>query len=888
MIRASWLRLGLLLAYYVSVFCASASYDGKLQTLKKFVEKRKPIQKVQRSRSAVLNVDGQESMPDDSQSSTLYWDIGDWSDCNQECGPGFRERTVTCMYSSSTLVQDDSVCLNDPKLKEKGKPESVQDCEGECLTCSGQVDLFASIGLSPPPAKPVPSSKNGRVCRVTSSSSCCDSVVDNSIVTQVIAIHKGFQAIPDEAAKQASDTLEYINNSTLDFTARLEDTKNRLDSVEAVLNEQGNLKVDKKINRALVIVRDVLKQRISDLESAISYSTSIVTSIQGQLGVLINDDSMDNSTAIEGYDSGDSRGRRSQLSDCVDATTDLFASMACASCNPAFMRESVETHLDLFKSVNVTSIMCTSLYKECSPTIKDSRRFLRTALQTMKSIHQKLAEAAARLQPAIMTLWTSITFDWLPGSALPLVFQHRDDVQNYVPDVTTLDCIQRTDTYLLPPSTNQDDFCSNFYSSWNYQFTIQNIVKDIKVGVTAMTALQKCDRCFHLIISKIGEILSEGKGGLDVTLALSPRAISEAGCSGLSSVPRKTAMESIKDQLLDGSLSFFATGYDGVWTAGERDIMQRKSKRAIALIMKKDSTTVADQTQLALQSPVVYINKFSFQHDGVDPSTYSNITWDVVRNAAKNPPPTVWGVRAVSEIGIIATDINCTSHVSCNPESGDAPYWFCANEKVCSGSIPCDDNELVLLKAHPKCVKGLCVDGSTAVDGKCPDIAVCPVTKIGQFDHAYFAKYKNTAPLPPPSGELVESEGASNADAITQALNYATGVCDCAFARKIDERGVATYPVGDKCKYAQCVAYALANEEQKTCQGDLKKMCLAIKGDCPDVICDQNEALWNVPSCGAASGSGTQFAMSSDVMSGSSSVMLAGLAYSLVAVLLLV
>ena len=849
-------------------------HNSRRDSLKKFVENRSATPKVQHAgNTATLAVDSQNGV--DGPTSQHTWEVGEWSECSVNCGTGVRERVVSCLNTQTMHVEADAVCSNDPLINTNVKPDTEESCKGACLRCDDHANLFASIGLAAPPADPV-NAATGKVCKMTTGQyTCCDKAVEATIVTQIIAIQKGFKIVPKTADEQTRTTIEFISNSTTEFTERLADTKTRLATVEAALNQQTSLKVDKKINRALTIVRDILKQRIEDLGDAVKKSVIIVSSIKAQLGVLMNDKSLDNVQISAGYNATNSRGRKSVLADCVDATVNLFASMSCAACNPAFVYDTVKSHFEgRFKSVNITSQMCHALYKECSPTIRDSRKFLRDALKTMRGIHTNLAKVANRLQPALMALWSSITFDWLPGATRPLASSEGINGQDtYVPDITSLDCIKSSETYVMAQATQEDDFCSNFYSSWNYQFTIQNIVKDVKVGVRAMDALQQCDRCVHLIMSRVGDLLSEGKGGIDVTLGLSPESLSNSGCAGLSSTPAKSAASQIKEQLKAGNLSFFTMTDGDIWSIGERGVLERKSKRAIALILSaskltsKDNT-VSSKTQTAINqaTPVVYIHQLNFESDGVEPIVYGNVSWDVVQGAAKNPPPSLWSVRKTSEVPIIATDMNCTSHASCNPESGDAPYWFCATKEVCQGTVPCDDNEREMLQSHAKCVKGLCVDGASAIDGKCPEVAICPITKHGQFDHSYFSKFKNIAPVPPPSGALVAAEGPAMADAITQALNYVSGVCDCAFAHKTDEQGLPTLVVGDKCKYAQCVAYALANENQQTCNSGLMKVCTDLQRDCPNIACDPKQALWNMPVCESKDGA-NQYALASDVSS---------------------
>ena len=867
------------LGFIVAAFCATGTAYADLKDkkrasiinhAKKWTGRHTATPQSNLVTDKISVVEAVPSTSEEIDGASYFWHVGNWSDCSADCGPGVKQRVVECVNQDTSAVEDDSVCQQDASLGPNSRPIDTDECEGPCIKCDDRTDLFRSIGLSPPPMYPVRSRTN-EVCHVTDpKNSCCDRRVENSMITQAAAIQKGFRAVPDQATQQQQVLIDYISNSTQEFQERLEQTQTQLQTIAELLATPTNLKGDKKLVRALNVVHDVMEQRIVDLQNAILNSTAITTAIQNQLGVLSSDTSLDISTAANV-----SSARKPTLTNCVNSTVGLFASLGCAACNPTFVQDNMDSHGDgLFNSINISTAMCTDLFKQCSPTVRDSRRYLRSALQIMRSIHSNLARSAARLQPALLALWSEISFDWLPGSTHPIAADpFYAGVDTYVPDVTTLDCIKDSSVYTLPPASKVDDFCANFFENWNYQFTINNMLKDIKVGVQAMGALQRCDKCVHMIASKVGDILINGKGGLDVTLRLSKEALAEAGCAGLSSTPTKKAAISIKEQLMTGKLNLFAVKEGDEFTQGERSNLAGKSKRAMFMILAamkvsaRGVTTDADKTAQALASNFTYIRKLEYTDHGMDPTSWANVSWDVIQNSGKNPPPSIWEIRQSSEVGIIATDFNCTSHLSCNPESGDAPYWFCANVKVCNGTIPCDDTEKDLLMAHPRCVKGLCVDGRTAVDGKCPDIAICPQTKTGQFDHFYFSKFKSVAPMPPPSSDLVSQEGAEMASAITRAMSYASGVCDCAFTTKIDEKGLTSLQVGDKCQYAQCLAYAIANEPQPNCQAALSKQCADLKSICPTVDCDKVGAQWNVPQCEAGNDGSKMTVLASDTRS---------------------
>jgi hypothetical protein len=466
--------------------------------------------------------------------------------------------------------------------------------------------------------------------------------------------------------------------------------------------------------------------------------------------------------------------------------------------------------------------------------------------------------------------------DWVPGSARPLS-SYQSSETAYVPDITSLDCVRNMKQYILASTTQMTDFCNNYFGNWNYQFTIQGILSDVTAGVNAFDALTRCDACIHLIVSKITDILANSKGGLDVTLALNRDALASAGCAGLSSTPA-ARQPSINAPAGSPTSNFFALTPGELWVSrSQQEEIDRKSHRAFAIILAanklrnrlsflhKGVISPADQATLAFSSPPLFVNQLNFTDAGVDPTTLANVSWEIVNNANFNPPPAIWDMRSAAEVGIVASDMNCTSHVACNPDSGDSPYWFCANSKVCSGDIPCDETERSLLNIHSRCVKGLCVDDKTAVDGKCPDIATCPTTAtVGQFDHTYFAKFKNIAPKLPPAADLISAQGIENATAITQASSYATGVCDCAFGQKTDADGATSLYVANQCVYATCVAYAQMIETSTTCGANLGLTCTQLKSSCPNVVCDKIDAQWTIPTCDAVSVNEAGFALSSE------------------------
>ena len=795
----------------------------------------------------------------------MVWVTSPWSECSVECGLGDMERVVNCMNNDTQTVESDAVCLADQFVLPPVRPDSSSECNGTCVTCSDHTDLFVSIGLLPPPEKPV-YSRSSKVCSVNDSIySCCDSAVESSIVTQVIAIQKGFATIPKAASDQVDATIESITNSTADFQARLTETTAQLSAVQSVLSRPTNLKVDKNVYRALNIVSEVLSDRIDHLNQAIANSTAIIALVKGQLAVLMTDTSMDNKTLSAGYNVSQSAGRTPDLSACLDATVGLFASMSCSACQPVFVSDNVfQADASPTSAIAVSNNVCTSVYKECSPTIRNSRKFLRQALSVMRKIHSNLAKAATRLQPALLELWATLTFDWLPGSTRPL--SASGAASTFVPDLSSLDCIRNDAPFILPSTTQVGEFCENFFGNWNYQFTIQNILKDLKRGTSTYLVLNRCDKCLHTIAMKLGNLLTNSKGGIDVTLALSPEALADSGCVGLSSTPAKVPQTT--NPTSPTTNTFFAISEsDSAWTSTEFGEISRKSKRAFSMIMnrRRDNLNSNDTDALSMQSPVPFIHSIVYTDDGIDPGSVSSVSWETVNSATQNPPPSQWDVRLSSEVGIIASDLNCTSHTACNPESGDAPFWFCAKVSVCNGPVPCDDNELAMLTVHPRCVKGLCVDHTTAVDGKCPDIAVCPSTIQGQFDHTYFAKFKNIAPQLPPSDALVAAEGADVAAGITQAQSYSAGVCDCAFAQKGDQNGQPTLVVADDCVYAQCLAYAQFNEASVNCVTSLNSMCTSFQSACPDLVCDKIGAQWNPPICEAKAGVSGGFAMASDI-----------------------
>ena len=815
--------------------------------------------------------DGDAPSTDGAQ---LLWISTPWSDCSVECGDGTQTRMVTCVNNETQATVADDICLADSFVIPAVRPVDQKPCVGDCVKCEDQDILFRSIGLTSPPPTPVPSN-SGKICVVADPKySCCDANVENSIVTQYIAIRKGFEKLPSRALEAEAKAMEELTNSTNAFAARLTETQTSLSLVESAMERSVGLKgFDVKVSRSLRNLKDILEQRLVDLQAAVDNSTAIVGFIKEQLGVIGNDKSMQKETSPS-TNATINATNQPTLNDCAQATSDMFSAMSCAACNPAFITQSLDVNDEdgLISSVDVSTSVCVGLYNQCVPTIRESRRHLRRALSVMRKIHSRLTRSVARTQPVILALWSTIVFDWLPGSTRPLAsFKSGEVGDTYAPDITSLDCIKNS-KLVLQPATQVNDFCNTFFDEWNQHSTIKSILTDVDSGVVAYQSLERCDMCVHTILTKLSDIFANNGGSLDVALGLNPGALAQAGCYGMSSTPAKkyTPPPIVVNNVtvpLPSSWNFFALQPGEVWSSGS-DIseMQRKSSRAISLILSSgklwagrkryhtksfvaDALTNYDIAPIALSQDNLIIPSLNFSDDGIDPLVLANVSWAAIRDSINNPPPSQWALRTSAEVGIVASTVNCTSHGACNPDSGDAPYWFCATVKVCNGEIPCDEFELALLETHSRCVKGLCVDDSTAVDGKCPDIAMCPVTADGRFDHSYFSRFKSIAPMSPPSREDVESEGVDVAVAAVQISQYANGVCDCAFSKETDRNGQVNLVVGDKCKYAQCLAYAQSVEGSLSCQGGLGKKCQDFLDQCPGLDCDQTAALWNVPIC---------------------------------------
>lgn len=847
---------------------SNGAHTGALVT-----DRRTLIHTKENRRDDVMSTDGDAPGTDGAQ---LLWIATPWSDCSVECGNGTQTRMVTCVNNETQAVVGDDVCLADTFVIPSVRPVDQKPCVGDCVKCEDQDILFRSIGLTSPPPAPVPS-HGGKICAVSDPKySCCDANVENSIVTQVIAIRKGFEKLPSKALEAEAKAMEELTNSTNAFSARFKETQTSLSLVESAMERTIGLKgFDVKVSRSLKSLKDILEQRLVDLQSAVDNSTAIVAFIKEQLGVIGNDKSMLNETfASTTTNSIINATKQPTLVDCAQATADMFSAMSCAACNPAFIKQSLDVNDEdgLISNVNVSTSVCVGLYNQCVPTIRESRRYLRRALSVMRKIHSRLTRSVARTQPVILALWSTIVFDWLPGSTRPLAsFKSGEVGETYAPDITSLDCIKNS-KLVLKPATQVNEFCNTFFDEWNYHSTIKSILTDVDSGVVAYQSLERCDMCVHTILTKLSEIFANNGGSLDVALDLNPAALAQAGCFGMSSTPAKkyTPPPIVVNSVtipIPQNWNFFALQPGEVWKSGS-DIseIQRKSSRAISLILSAskltssrkryhtksfvaDALTNSDIAPIALNQDNLIIPSLNFSDEGIDPLVLANVSWDAIRDAINNPPPPQWALRTSAEVGIVASTMNCTSHGACNPDSGDSPYWFCATVKVCNGDIPCDDTERALLESHSRCVKGLCVDDRTAVDGKCPDIATCPVTADGRFDHSYFSRFKSIAPMSPPSRDEVETDGVEAAVAKVQISQYANGVCDCAFSKETDRNGQVNLVVGDKCKYAQCLAYAQSVEGSLSCQGGLGKRCQDFVHQCPDLDCDKTGALWNVPMC---------------------------------------
>ena len=709
------------------------------------------------------------------------WQVSDWSECDVLCGGGTRKRTVVCQSESTGEVLLDSVCEVSTGI---GRPDSAEDCGGDCVNCTvSHSDLFSRSGLGSPPNPAVYDVQlNGSytLCQVEDPSvSCCAASNEEYIRAGASRMSNSLEGLLQQTPQLKSSTREALRTYQSLIKQRLAETHSALSSIQSAIDA-------KKTDPYMVFesIADVLHARITALREAVEIVSKALHLVDQQIDVF--------ASALT-----DTSGKATSFSQCAKTAISMYANIACSTCSPSFP----SSYLDPINNVmNVSTSDCSTFYNSCKGTISQSYLLLRQALTELNKVHITLTEAAMTIQPTLAILWKKLQFNWVPSSVRP------SDLAGS-PDVTKLSCIRQSIMFSLPSITQQSDFCGLYVSPFASDTFSNRLTAMLQQGVTALKDLTACDGCVHGILVRLPNLVINGIGSLDVQLN-SETALGYSSC--VMAAGQQSSMNFVN------------------LARKEKNLKNRKFKSFTMLKM-----------QGSRSSPV----KVQFVSSGVTASVEGNFTsWDSLTQISSYlPPPPAWEQRKIGVSSLAVWDQACTSHSDCQSAaggSGDNPaaWWFCASKTACSGGTAglCSQADVALLAAGSRCAKGHCTDGSLAVDGMCPDFAVCPSTASDGFAGAsYFMKYQ----------KVVDEDPTDS------------GVCDCAFegqsSSSLIELSNTTVSTG--CMQAQCALYASLSESSAGCKRKLVSLCESLENSCPGLECTENFAKWNPPVCSAVS-----------------------------------
>jgi hypothetical protein len=371
------------------------------------------------------------------------------------------------------------------------------------------------------------------------------------------------------------------------------------------------------------------------------------------------------------------------------------------------------------------------------------------ARQAVERATKTQRDLAAAMQPVLAEVWPKLQVHWLPG--LP----GGEGNTGVVPDVTKLKCLYEHEQFDRGFETD-----CGFFEDLRPIGMAKRIDRFIKTGFSSIQATAACDECLQTIVLFLSQTVLERKADVAVTLKKLNFVCTQVTGSAATA---KFFLETLQ------------TGDAG--------------NRGSALVTW--STKPTTELEAAPRN-------ISSLGEAVD-----------FKRLKTNKPQSVWS-EDFSNLRLSVANIPCTKHTDCD----DHPWWFCAAPSACElhGSQTCSEDSRFLLASGSKCARGACLDGpGMAVDGVCPDDAVCPtVSSIAPFDVDYFDKFK---PIDLNDGPLV---------------------CPCAF----DE---ITGKVIDQCAHAHCTAYAAVLEQRATCKSELVRTCQQKVGHC-DVAFDCNNA----------------------------------------------
>ena len=652
------------------------------------------------------------------------------------------------------------------------KPDSVIDCEGPCISCPDlNSDFFTRSGLGTPASPAMWGSNLTQLsfCPV-GNISCCTAENEQMIKSQAALASKALDSVLLNSPTVKTKAATALENYNTVVQQKLTETSNALTAIQALIDAGASDKLN-----VMPILKEALTQRQTDLTASIDIMQKAMTYVDEQITSY--------SSQLTGSD---------KFSQCTQAALTLNAEIACSSCSPTFTTSFVNKSTS---TVMVSLDDCQAVYEACEPVIATGHSELLSALSEMEKVHESLTLVAAKLQVALSRVWSTLQFDWVPGDTLP------SDI-NSNPDMTKLMCIKDSVAFSLPKISEPSDFCGMYFSPFAANTFASRLELTLMQGIKSLTDLSNCDGCIHGVLVRLSTVISQGSAALDVSLPLgSEVARGRVNACMMASQPPQARL--LLNQMTK-SRSFVKMPHD---------------------FREEESGT--------------YPLRIGFvSSGGVEASVAGNFSnySELINIDTVLPPQEQWKIRSTSPPALQIWDVACTDHTTCydqlDNKNADAPWWFCASTTACE-SGNCGVNDEVLLKSGSRCAMGQCVNGTQAIDGVCPDYAVCPTTTYEPFaGPSYFYKFQS----------LVTSTPGSS------------GVCDCAFSSSVSSTGVAkkeTISVTDLCVQATCAAYALQFETSSSCNQQLSALCLKAQKSGCDVDCDSEQAQYSPPSCDA-------------------------------------
>ena len=704
-----------------------------------------------------------------SKSNKYVWVTSSWGPCGALCGVGVQLRTVTCVDS------DLSEQVGDANCDSSTEPDYSRNCQGSCLNCSASAGFFQSIGFTNTISDPVIISQSvvnltsivydeSGVCGLSAtSSSCCSSDLNTQLRLSFLRMN---HSLTEEALirDRLRDHLEFSSFELADKLGK----QLTLVSEETNQVQEAMMTFDSSSSRwtSLSQLNKLLSTRLDDLSQASSDLSGAMESFQTQLDAFSYSPELDlidfaSSSSFSG--SSGSSGSFLEISpslsipllspQCQQAIYNITGGLMCDACNPSFSL----SRLSSSGGVVVSFSKCTAAYEACKDSLVGGHDALENALSLVKSVHSRLVSLAATAQPIFSGVWADLKLPWLP--TLP-----GTSGSVTVPDLTELTCLTPDvlSSYDIPNfNSDQTAFCENYFTDISAGAVVGRIDTVLKAGYGSLKVLESCDSCVQAAIDFMTQALSAGKGTLGVSL----------------------------------------TGYaNEVITKCQATVTTTKSSMTSLFALKRST-----EQSNSFNATLVFDNVVADEYPELAVPAWSALT-DTTN------PPLEWKLAQTAGdtdgLQISILNVPCTSHSVCQSQAGGA-WWFCASLSACSLGGCSEESASVLSGSENggMCASGVCLNGALqAIDGKCPDSAVCPSSGTGgsgrpsDFNQEYFAKF---VPL----------------------STTEKSACDCAFG----ENG----EIIDSCAHARCVGYAQTLETRQTCLSGLKRVCELEISSCP-------------------------------------------------------